>query len=57
MKKQYVKLIFDDDDGVGIVKFSPGFATEHWVTQADALTDWIHALQREYEKLLERSDQ
>ena len=66
MKKQHAKLIFDDDDGVGIVKFSPDFATEHWVTQADALTDWIHALQSEYERvldiayevdLLERGDQ
>lgn len=57
MKTQHAKLIFDDDDGVGIVKFSPGFATEDWVTQADALTDWIHALQEEYAKLLERSDE
>ena len=57
MKTQYAKLIFDDDDGVGIVKFSPTFAAEHWVTQADALTDWIHALQEEYAKLLERADE
>jgi len=56
MKTKFAQLIFDDDDGVGIVKFSPTFATEHWVTQADALTDWIYALQREYEKLLERGE-
>jgi len=66
MKTKFAQLVFDDDDGVGIVKFSPTFATEHWVTQADALTDWIHALQSEYERvldiayeveLLERGDQ
>ena len=56
MKTKFAQLIFDDDDGVGIVKFSPTFATEHWVTQADALTDWIHAQQSEYEKLLERGE-
>lgn len=56
MKTKFAQLVFDDDDGVGIVKFSPGFADEHWVTQADALTDWIHALRGEYEKLLEREN-
>lgn len=56
MKTKFAQLVFDDDEGVGIVKFSAGFATEHWVTQADALTDWIHALQEEYAKLLERGD-
>jgi len=56
MKTKFAQLVFDDDEGVGIVKFSAGFATEHWVTQADALTDWIHALQEEYAKLLERGE-
>lgn len=46
-------LIWNDEDGEGVMHLAEEFSDEPVITQLDAMKDWINALTETYNKTLQ----
>jgi hypothetical protein len=46
-------LIWDDEDGQGVLHMAEEFGDEHVITRLDAMKDWIELLTKIYDETLQ----